>query len=409
MTYFIFILTNFRFLLLTILMTGFSSFGQTFYISLFGGEIRSFYGLTSGQFGGYYSVATLASGFTILWLGSVVDRYDLKKIVVVVISLLAISCLMMGLSTHWIGLILSFYLLRLFGQGFMTHTAMTATGRYFDANRGKAISVTESGFPVGQSVLPILTVWLIGFIGWRETWISSAIFLLVFFLPLALWLLKGQQQRHLDYLQSQQQAVAASGDTAGTTNWTRKQILSDSRFYIILPMLLSAPFILTGLFFHQVHLAMEKNWTLALMATGLIAFSITQIAGNLIAGGLIDKFSSRKLYGWSALPLIFGLLIFSMGNGTENLVIYLLLAGLTAGMGGTFGNAIWPEMYGTKHLGAIRSMAGFIMIVATALSPAFFGWLIDQSVSMNQIALFSAGYTLLSLLVIQIARKFHYF
>jgi len=331
LTYFIFILTNFRFLLLTILMTGFSSFGQTFYISLFGGEIRSFYGLTSGQFGGYYSVATLASGFTILWLGSVVDRYDLKKIVVVVISLLAISCLMMGLSTHWIGLILSFYLLRLFGQGFMTHTAMTATGRYFDANRGKAISVTESGFPVGQSVLPILTVWLIGFIGWRETWISSAIFLLVFFLPLAL------------------------------------------------------------------------------MATGLIAFSITQIAGNLIAGGLIDKFSSRKLYGWSALPLIFGLLIFSMGNGTENLVIYLLLAGLTAGMGGTFGNAIWPEMYGTKHLGAIRSMAGFIMIVATALSPAFFGWLIDQSVSMNQIALFSAGYTLLSLLVIQIARKFHYF
>jgi len=40
-------------------------------------------------------------------------------------------------------LVIAIYLLRLAGQGMMSHTAMTAMGRWFVAERGRAVAVTS--------------------------------------------------------------------------------------------------------------------------------------------------------------------------------------------------------------------------------------------------------------------------
>ena len=69
MSYLELIRTHGRFLGFAFVLTFFSSFGQTFFISLFGDEIREGFTLTHGGFGLCYSLATLASGLTIIWLG----------------------------------------------------------------------------------------------------------------------------------------------------------------------------------------------------------------------------------------------------------------------------------------------------------------------------------------------------
>jgi len=50
-----------------------SAFGQTWFISLFAGEIKLAYGLSDGQWGAIYTVATLASATLLLWRGSLAD------------------------------------------------------------------------------------------------------------------------------------------------------------------------------------------------------------------------------------------------------------------------------------------------------------------------------------------------
>ena len=54
-----------------------SSVGQTFFISLFSGEIRNAFNLSHGMFGIVYSVATLTSATLFFWLGKLTDQFNL--------------------------------------------------------------------------------------------------------------------------------------------------------------------------------------------------------------------------------------------------------------------------------------------------------------------------------------------
>ena len=68
-----------RLLLFGFLMTFSSSFGHTYFIGLFGGEIRDALSLSHGDFGLVYSAATLLSALVLLWSGSLVDYLDLRR------------------------------------------------------------------------------------------------------------------------------------------------------------------------------------------------------------------------------------------------------------------------------------------------------------------------------------------
>ena len=65
MLFFIFLRDNARWIAGGLCFTFFSSFGQTFFISLSAGHIREEYGLSNGGWGTLYMVATLASALTL--------------------------------------------------------------------------------------------------------------------------------------------------------------------------------------------------------------------------------------------------------------------------------------------------------------------------------------------------------
>ena len=60
----------------------------------------------------------------------------------------------------------------------------------------------------------------------------------------------------------------------------------------------------------------------------------------------------------------------------------MLLVGLSYGFTSTLIGALWPEVYGVRNLGSVRSIAVAAMVAATAIGPGLTGYLIDQSVSL---------------------------
>jgi hypothetical protein len=74
-----------------LLMTSFPSFGQTYFISLFGKEIRTDFGLSNGEFCSWYGIAIMCSGACLIWLGGLVDRFDLRSVSLTVILGLTLS------------------------------------------------------------------------------------------------------------------------------------------------------------------------------------------------------------------------------------------------------------------------------------------------------------------------------
>ena len=59
---------NSRWLLAGALLTLVSSFGQTFFISLFAGESRKTFNLSHGDWGAIYGFGTFASAIVLIWL-----------------------------------------------------------------------------------------------------------------------------------------------------------------------------------------------------------------------------------------------------------------------------------------------------------------------------------------------------
>ena len=77
-------------------------------------------------------------------------------------------------------LFLGIYFLRLSGQGLMAHTASVAISRYFDKSRGKALSYAWIGMSFGEFLLPMIMVYFLTFIYWRNIWLTIAVVIILF-------------------------------------------------------------------------------------------------------------------------------------------------------------------------------------------------------------------------------------
>ena len=167
--------------------------------------------------------------------------------------------------------------------------------------------------------------------------------------------------------------------------------MRDPRFYLLLPALLAPGFINTGVFFHQIALVEGKGWPLSVFAASFAFYAATTIATSLSIGPVIDRIGAVRLLPFYLLPLTTALLVLSLSHDPIGAAGFMALAGVTAGMSAVMVAAVWAELYGTRHLGAIRSMSVSILVLATALSPGLFGWLLDRGGSFDGIAMGSAA------------------
>jgi MFS family permease len=374
-----FVFDNIRWLTGTFLLTLFSSFGQTFFIALSNGGIREAFGLSHGEFGGLYMLATVLSAATLPFLGRPLDRYSTVVVAMATMLMLAGASIVMGLAGSLVALVLALYLLRLFGQGMMTQTAMTATGRWFAANRGRAVSVSTLGFHVGSALLPFLFVLSAGRIGWRGSWFVCAAFILVVALPLVSALVWKERNPQSEAQPAAQRAVK---------HWTRAEVLRDANFYLICLGVMAPAFVGTTIFFHQVYLTGLRGWPLQLFASGFAVLSATTMVFSLLAGWLIDRFSAVRLLPLFLLPLALACFAAAYLTAPFTIFIFMALIGISFGFSSTLEGAMWPEIYGTAHLGAIRSVVVAVMVLASAVGPGLTGYLIDAGVDYSlQLAL----------------------
>jgi MFS family permease len=379
-------LFNFIYKNLNLLFFGFliafaSGFGQTFFISLFSQDFRDTFELTNTEFGSLYSIATVLSAITIIWAGKLIDTVSLRKYTLAIILGLSITCLMASFVFNVFFLFLVIYFLRLFGQGLMGHTSRTTMARYFNPNRGKALAISGFGFSVGEIIYPAAVVFLLLTIGWRLTWFSSSIFILIFFGIFFYFIFKinnfkkeNDRDEKIDL---------------GEISWRRRDVLKDFKFYMYLPLSLLMSFTVTGFLFHQVYIAEIKSWTLINLAQGFIFYAISGIIGSIISGILIDKLTGRKLIPIHLLPMLAIFIVMLFSDHVYVLYLYMAGLGLSNGFTENISNSLWAEMYGVKNLGSIKAMLTFFGIMASASSPFLYGIILDQTNSINTLVYLS--------------------
>ena len=353
------------------MLTFFSSFGQTFLISLYIPEFVKTFGLTEGAFGNIYAVCTVTASFFMLSVGHTIDHYPVRRVTFLTISGLAASLLLLAGSFHQALLFLSITGLRLTGQGLMGHISQTVVSRYFSKNRGKALSVSSLGFSVGEAVFPVIIVLLINNLGWRLTAIVSAGILVLFLISLAFMYL-GKFDKH----EEEKSGVKKQPFT------DYLNFLKEKRFYVLAPAIFVLPFTMTGIFFYQYVIAENKGWDATLYAAFFTGFAASRFIFSLMGGLWVDKYSSLLMYRIYLLPLLIGIVPLALFDHIIGALVFLILSGASMGMSGPVKSALIAELYGTDKLGTIRSLFTMFMVISTALGPLLVGNLMDADVSL---------------------------
>lgn len=387
-----FLKSNARWIAGGFLLTLFSSFGQTFFIGLSGEELRTKFSLSDGEFGLIYMLATLGSALTLPWLGRTLDFMAGWKVARFVMPALAGACLLIVWAPNVFVLVLALYMLRLFGQGMMTHTALTEIGRWFAAGRGRATSLVVPGHQAGEALLPILFTIIAVSVGWQFAWFSAATLLIVFALP-AIWLLW-----RVERVPQSTDPVEDRSRTA--RDWTRAEVLRDPLFYAVLVGVLAPPFIGTTIFFHQDYLVELRGYDPLAFAGAFPLMAATTVGFSLICGQLIDRFGGLKLLPFFLLPLAVASAMAGLLEPVWGVYVFMVLLGVSYGFTATLFGAVWPEIYGTAHLGAIRSVVVAAMVFSTALGPGLTGALIDVGMPLTVQLVGMSGWCLIACLVL---------
>jgi MFS family permease len=374
------------------LLTLLSSFGQTFFISIFAAEIQTEFSLSHGSWGGIYALGTTTSAVVMIWAGGLTDKFRVRTLGPAVLLLLAFACLLMAFNPYAWFLPIVIFALRLSGQGMTTHIALVAMARWFVAARGRALSISALGFSVGQAVLPIIFVMLLGVMDWRILWIFAA-FISLAGVPLLIRLLRQERTP---------QSMANENPSFGMDArfWTRIDAIRHPLFWCMVPSILGPSAFNTAFFFHQVHFAGLKDISHVTLVAQFPLYTAVSVGAMLLSGWGLDKVGTPRLIPFFQVPMIAAFIVFGLAENLYSIVIGFVMLGLTAGASATLPSAFWAEFYGTKYIGSVKALAAAVMVLGSAIGPGITGLLIDYNVGLEIQFYWIAAYFALATLVL---------
>ncbi len=246
--------------------------------------------------------------------------------------------------------------------------------------------------------MPVLIVFLLTFIEWRDIWVSISI-LVILILPVATFILVREIK-----LDTREESKFKENNKE-IKQWRRKEVLKDYRFYIICMTMLAMPWIATGSFVYQSFISSSKEWGPYVIAQSFMVYSILSVITLFISGFLIDKFSSRKLLIYMNIPLIFSTIVLYYFDAPFSSFLFFGLIGVTNGLANVLGSSTWAEIYGVKFIGSIKALTTALMVFSTAFGTALFGILIDNGLTIEQIAIVSGTYILISIVLLYLIKN----
>ncbi|UYV20589.1 MFS transporter [Halomonas qaidamensis] len=334
-----------------------SSLGQSYFIGLFQAPLSDHLGLSVSQFGTAYAVVTLIAGFCMLRFGPSVDWINPRRFAAIILLLLLTGVVLLTLSPWWWLGIVGLGIVRLCGQGMLTHLGNTLAAREFSTMRGRAIGLANLGIPLGEALLPPLVAAALIWSSWQTFW----------------WIMCGTIA--LPWLWLLMKAPWPSAPGVKPTKLTPHgpRPFRDKRFWLLLPLLMSLPITMTGLFIYQAQLTEALDSSLAVYALALTGMGFAKLPGALLGGRWIDKLGPVKLARLYLLPYAIAMVMALTIGGNISIWALMVGGGLAMGAQELIASGLLIKLWGAEHLGKVRSALSASMVFSTGIAPAVLG------------------------------------
>jgi cyanate permease len=276
------------------------------------------------------------------------------------------------------------------GTGPLVYTRLI--NAWFDAQRGLALGIASMGLSIAAIVAPPAIAMLIEAQGWRSGYLALAALALFAGLPAILLLLSDAPETEAAH------RAAKAGAPAGPALRSRDfWLLGAAMVFMAVPG--------SGFLSQMSPMVQEEGVGAAAAAIGVSAYALGQIAGRLIAGLMLDRYSAQWVaFVFTAVPAIgFGALA-----GTHGTLAWALLA---AGMIGVQQGAetdlfayFVSRRFGLAHYGAVYGAIIGLGWIGTAGGVLGFGWSHDATGSYQAAQIVGAALLVVAAVLIAAVR-----
>ena len=373
----------------------FSMPGQTVGIGIFTDHIIAALNITRPQLSLAYMIGTIASGLILPFAGKILDRVGVRFMSLFASSGLALSLLIFanvgnintflstGFNATWQAMVIisfTFFLVRFFGQGNMTMVGRVAMGRWFNNWRGIATAI--AGIPIAFffNATPWLLNELINSYGWQGACYLMAGVIGIVMAVVGLLLFRDNPEECglcMDGLKegpSQQNTRKQLHPVHH--QFTRRQALCTVSFWAYVLGLATHGLIVTAIAFHITAIGQEMGKTLEQAVLMFFYSSFISIPARFAISFLVDytRFRLRYVLMLLAATIACYTLGLAWFNTTAGWIVTTIGFGLAGGAWGVLGNVTFPRYFGRKHLGAISGVCMSVLVIASAIGPAYFSY-----------------------------------
>ncbi|MEM9441424.1 MAG: MFS transporter [Pseudomonadota bacterium] len=361
--------------------------GQSHIFSVFILPLSNDLGLDQTEISLAYALATLAAAFGLPYVGRLIDRYGMRRIVFIATSLFGLAAIAFGQVQGLIMLCLLFGALRFLGQGTLMLSSANLVAQWFNAKRGFAASLMALGFSASVALHPPLAQWLIDQVGWRDAWLWLGIMTWVLYLPLVFLLVQNKPEDIGLLPDGDDIATRSNTSSAADIGLTSTDALRTPAFWITAISLASFSMLVTALFFYQVSIFRTQGLSEQIAARIFPISAVTMVCCMPIFGRMLDRFPTKPLFASGVLLMTASMIALTLVHDLSTAIIYAVIFGMNNAAVHALLGYVWPRFFGRKHLGSIQGTATTIMVVGASIGPLPFGAAYDMTGSYRIVLL----------------------
>lgn len=378
--------------------TGPAAFGLSS-LFLLGGPITEEFGWSRTAISAAVSVMMLCTAVSLPFMGRLVDRFGVKRVLVpsiVIFGLCFLAASMIGSYWQFVALYVA---MGTIAVGTNSVPYMRVLTSWFDRRRGLAIGIAGSGTGLGFGYVPLVTQEFVSHFGWRGGYFGLGLIVLLFTLPMVVLLLHEKPQSlglHPDGAASDapmDQQPAATGDSLAKAMRRRD-------FWSLITIFAGLAFVLYGLIPHMVPMLQDRGLTAGLAAGLASAFGWAAFGGRLLIGFLIDRYDARRIaFVFFTLSAI-GLALLTAPLPIWAVIVAAIMLGLSLGAEVDMLAYLTSRYFGLKNFAQIFGVMFSAVMVAMSLSPIAFGAVFDYTGSYKSILVLGVPLCVLAIVLV---------
>lgn len=361
------------------------------------------YGQTLGQF---------FMAFVGFFIGTYVDRWGARPLMLIGATLLACSLLLTsGITELWQWIALRGTVTML-GTGLLGNLVVNVTiSKWFVEQRGRAVSIAAMGVSFAGVAITPASAWLVDTFGWRTAWQILGVCALVLLAPIPMMMRRTPEEHGLHPDGKTAAQVAAGGGRAAAADLarslTRSQAVRTPAFYLLVFGFGLGAMNIGVMLLQMIPFLTDAGYS-AQVAANMMAFtSAPSMLSKPIWGWLADRVDAKSaIIGFLTNAVALVVIVFAVRAQAHALVYFgFILLGFGWGGNQPMQEAVWASFFGRRHIGAVRSAALPVTLFIGAGAPLLTSYYYDRAGNYDGAFLAIAALAVLGSVLLLFARK----